>query len=294
VQVQVRSFSQTAVDRLQRCQLTPSGLRITHHASYPTSYSLSPLRPLSIHDRALNLIAPSREVLSIVWPELGNGPFHVVLTEPLSFYDLEICTVELDCSTASVWNARLGQRNGGICGDLRFSDLVAIVEERLTRFQAQCESPLFTLPNEPVQQLLQGLYTGDSSAVMAGAWALAGLGPGLTPSGDDFLVGLMAGLWLFPHNLAATFTVEEVCRLIVETAVPRTTTLSGVWLRHAARGEVGEAWHDLARAISSADTTSCASILNRILATGATSGADALAGFHHWVSVNACRSALMA
>jgi hypothetical protein len=68
--------------------------------------------------------------------------------------------------------------------------------------------------------------------------ALAGLGPGLTPSGDDVLAGYVAGLVLL-HGLR-----KEAAR-IAEEAAARTNSLSATLLRHAALGEVPEPVHIL-------------------------------------------------
>ena len=67
---------------------------------------------------------------------------------------------------------------------------------------------------------------------------LAGQGPGLTPGGDDLLVGYAAGLVLW-HNRHAD------AQAIVGVAAPRTTLLSATLLRHAARAELPEAAHAL-------------------------------------------------
>jgi len=57
----------------------------------------------------------------------------------------------------------------------------------------------------------------------------------------------------------------------VDTAVPRTTTLSAAFLRAAGDGEATIHWHDLADGRPGA--------MDRILAIGATSGRDAWIGF---------------
>lgn len=67
---------------------------------------------------------------------------------------------------------------------------------------------------------------------------LAGRGEGLTPSGDDLLLGYVAGLVLFRRS-------RQLARHIAESAARRTTSLSATLLRHAARGEVPEPVHAL-------------------------------------------------
>lgn len=68
--------------------------------------------------------------------------------------------------------------------------------------------------------------------------AFAGLGPGLTPSGDDLLAGYIAGLVLLHGE-------RKRAHQIAEEAAERTNSLSATLLRHAARGEVPEPVHVL-------------------------------------------------
>ena len=116
-------------------------------------------------------------------------------------------------------------------------------------------------------------WAGDLGRLHAGVARLAGLGVGLTPSGDDFLAGLMLWAWLV-HPVPG-----ELCRLIARTAADLTTTLSAALLRSASRGECSAAWHLLLMALSRGSAVEIAMALEGVLAHGATSGADALAGF---------------
>lgn len=102
---------------------------------------------------------------------------------------------------------------------------------------------------------------------------LAGLGIGLTPAGDDFLMGAMYAAWMIhPQELAKNITEE-----IADIAVPLTTSLSGAWLRSAAKGEAGELWHEFFDALI--EDKNIYLPMSKILSVGETSGSDALAGF---------------
>jgi len=65
----------------------------------------------------------------------------------------------------------------------------------------------------------------------------------------------------------------------VKTAVLRTTTLSLAWLRAAAMGEASAVWHELVEAALAGDEGGVETAVSAILATGASSGAAAWAGF---------------
>ncbi len=78
---------------------------------------------------------------------------------------------------------------------------------------------------------------------------LIGLGPGLTPSGDDLLVGYLAGLWCSaggqPERLEFLTALGQK---VIEDSV-RTDDISRTYLYHAARGQVSSRLSDLAEAI---------------------------------------------
>jgi Protein of unknown function (DUF2877) len=113
---------------------------------------------------------------------------------------------------------------------------------------------------------------------LGGALAgIVGCGPGLTPAGDDVLVGILAVLTSPVAGDAGAETAEAMRRAI-EGLAPRTTTLSGHMLRQAARGLLGRMPHDLVSALAgaAADELDCA--IRSIAATGATSGVDVCMG----------------
>ena len=96
---------------------------------------------------------------------------------------------------------------------------------------------------------------------------LLGLGPGLTPAGDDVLAGLLVGLHHRPdlrNPLAA-----EIARL----APTRTTALSAALLRHAAAGHGVPTLTAVADALTGAgQDCDLETFLSRLLAVGDTSG----------------------
>jgi hypothetical protein len=104
---------------------------------------------------------------------------------------------------------------------------------------------------------------------------LAGLGPGSTPAGDDFIIGAIYAAWI----LHPAFRAGALARRLSEVAVPLTTSLSGAWLRAAADGAAGAAWHALFAGLELRGAFQTSAAVSRLLRTGHTSGADGLAGF---------------
>jgi len=123
--------------------------------------------------------------------------------------------------------------------------------------------------------LASALVNADLPTSINATQKLAGLGIGLTPSGDDFIMGASLAAWIIhPADVAEVLAVE-----VTEVAAPLTTSLSGAWLRSAGRGEAGILWHQFFEALISADQTSIQESMDKILSVGETSGADALSGF---------------
>jgi hypothetical protein len=128
---------------------------------------------------------------------------------------------------------------------------------------------------EAGRHLSQALAAGDLPTAAAAAGRLAGLGEGLTPAGDDFLMGAMLALW----SAADPAWSGPACQVLLEAAAPRTHRISRAWLRAAAVGEAAEAWHELIQMVIRDDAPSLRRVVARIARQGHTSGADALTGF---------------
>ena len=134
---------------------------------------------------------------------------------------------------------------------------------------------------ERLDALVDALRAEDEGAATGAVRGLVGLGVGSTPTGDDLLAGLFAGVELFGSALPA----REVERLIpfsrgvaaqaLSWSETVTTALSAVLLRHAVRGEVcrpaGRLIVALARGL---DRDALAEALDGLLAVGSTSGRD--------------------
>jgi len=104
-----------------------------------------------------------------------------------------------------------------------------------------------------------------------------GLGPGLTPSGDDFLSGLLSLLWYLEEE-------EDISiykRNLLQEMIPRaheTTPVSRAFLEAAMKGEFTESILDLYKVMGSKDIEKSKEILRNISRLGHSSGTDTLAG----------------
>lgn len=114
----------------------------------------------------------------------------------------------------------------------------------------------------------------DTTAIRA----LIGLGPGLTPSGDDLLVGFMAGLWCIPRNRERMKFISTLGKAILCSA-RKTNDISRTYLAHAVRGQVSSRLANLAEAICHAENSGpLLDIAETAMRVGHTSGMDAVTG----------------
>ena len=118
----------------------------------------------------------------------------------------------------------------------------------------------------------------DSALAVKALEQLAGLGPGLTPSGDDFIVGYLAALHSrcsrepllrpFLHGLVAALT-----RLAAAANV-----ISRQFIFNALEGEFSEWLAELVAAIALHDAVRLRESVARVVRIGHSSGADSLVG----------------
>jgi hypothetical protein len=104
---------------------------------------------------------------------------------------------------------------------------------------------------------------------------LVGLGPGLTPSGDDVLIGALALLDALAegHDRAAAMR-RNLARAISDVPSGLTSPLSHCFLRVAAAGHVGERLHAAVSSCITGDTDAAIAAIRNI---GHSSGWDMLA-----------------
>ena len=143
------------------------------------------------------------------------------------------------------------------------------------------KTPLSQMALPKLQLLAQESWRQNIVGVEKATRGLAGLGPGLTPSGDDVLGGFAAIMALLSPQLSAdAASRKHIAAAITAVARPRTTALSSVLLAHAARGEIAEQMGALLLTLThpAEEFKAVLNAADRVLAFGGSSGGDTLLG----------------
>ncbi|MCI0453734.1 MAG: DUF2877 domain-containing protein [Candidatus Dadabacteria bacterium] len=139
-----------------------------------------------------------------------------------------------------------------------------------------------------IETLMWGLYRYDLDMAVKKALPILGLGPGLTPSCDDFLAGLMLSLNLGGRALLKKREGEigfyrkvsaEICRM----AKVKTTIYSQVLLNQARVGEGPKAVVELIHGLLTKDPNHVAGATKNVMKIGETSGADIAIGIYYGI-----------
>jgi hypothetical protein len=160
---------------------------------------------------------------------LGRGPLNA-LTSELHLPELG-ARISIATENASLWEP---QRVTPALPEIRKEDVPG---EGFGCLLLGMHNPL-ALHAQPALQALDDWLSG--ATLRGEAQSLIGLGPGLTPSGDDYLGGVLIALRLLDRGAQA----DSLWRRIEPLLAARTSAISAAHLAAAAAGEGHEALHD--------------------------------------------------
>ena len=226
-----------------------------------------PLKPGRIHsvfERAVNVLWGDGRLLTLHGPGPLAAPFAIAL-ERLPARGTMAPGMPIGRSDFA-WAEALRVPLEMPDGPLAFNT-VALPEPQCAR-ALRCGAGLHAR-----EALERGIAAGDPSAFADAACALIGLGEGLTPAGDDCVLGALAAI----HRLAPGRLTEhgEQRDRLADAARRRTTDVGGAFLLEALDGRFAEPVLALLTAGSDDDAGRAA---RRLATVGATSGADILCG----------------
>jgi hypothetical protein len=238
-----------------------------------------------------------KQLISVVSEEIGDGPLNIVVRDfdgqsttsesaPLmitantvilgsnhfDFTDNDYyrSTVALDS-----WDPRLFQHNLSVLAEeLRTASspksLAFLLDEhRTANFRPGFERA-FT------DQIRRGVYQMMNGHLLDGVRTLRGCGLGLTPSGDDFIAGLLIGLNLLQQLRGQDY--QKIADGVFRTARGG-NTFSNSFLDLARRGLLFGRMKDLVIALMHESEEMVRKSAARLMAIGGSSGADLGTGF---------------
>ncbi|MGI9511067.1 MAG: DUF2877 domain-containing protein [Geminicoccaceae bacterium] len=261
---------------------------------------------LAAFERSFYLEA-GRDLIAIGDASLHDGPLNIRLRTEEARAAL---TAELGIVPGQHWQVRRQQlgREGGVIIDLETAsiwqpDPIAIRVDndrlrssfdRLYRCLSLIQLPQGSLihlvldgatPKSPVERaaalsltpLLQALcsgFSGSPAIDVTPAIDLLGLGPGLTPAGDD----LLAGLLIACRTLGENDVAGQIGEALLDAGAARTTDISLAHLRAAALGYGAAPLHDLLTALLADKPLLVDQALDAASKIGHSSGFDAVGG----------------
>ena len=267
----------------------------------------------SVFPRACNIETCAGGLVTLLAWDLGNVPHGIRLTAPVAPFDSWLgpgqsaildslalgvpeTGITVDLSAAVVFRGDVTAVSINPCSNDRgaTASAMALHELRATLIERGPEqgfAPLLAAParartlierafaariSHTLPLLARATERRDIPAVVAAAGRLVGLGPGLTPSGDDFIAGYLGALW---SRAGFDRGIDAMLPSLAAALAPlflRTHAISRQMLDDAAQGRFAERLIDVTRTIARARDVRAASA--RALASGHSSGADTLCG----------------
>jgi hypothetical protein len=271
----------------------------------------------SIFHQACNVRLESDALLTLVSSEKGNLPQGIRLGTPPKFTFLNQLRVgqpfacrggilrisgselSVDLRTASPWHIDLN----GLRVDLRQRDTArawavawlelgkhrrgngtsAMIASIPVPRQNSMTSPgiktLFEMTLQTVPALIDATRNLQVDGAITAIRPFIGLGPGLTPSGDDFIVGYLAGLWSTAGSDSSRLRFMSSLGVWLSQAAAGTNAISCTYIKSAVNGNVSEPIATLAQRFGQAKSMDSVREATRTaLQVGNTSGTDGVQG----------------
>jgi hypothetical protein len=259
----------------------------------------------SLFDHACNIKLENGRIMAVITPRLANYPSAIKLdTEDdynLRHFGIRVGTgitlnVErimfdgvpafIDLTRAGVWDASLSFAKPEITRERLKKNLEEI--KKITLSSGNRDGLVSVLDRKNanniagfvlpiIDKLAIALKRQDYGQIKEVSRGLVGFGPGLTPSADDFLLGIMASLYYIGNFYGCSLTVTKLLTgSMVSDIGGRTTIVSEVMLRNGAKGLFHEPLRNLMLAVTSKTEVRdrCMALLN----IGGTSGSDCASG----------------
>jgi hypothetical protein len=222
----------------------------------------------SVFDQACNIRVDDGRLLALLVPCLSNVPHGARIAAPAGFGFmrhlrvgervgcradvLRMAGLSIDLGTAETWQAEVAA--AGV--DPRAPEVARawrtgwrMLRESRTREGDEEVALLSRAVHRRGLRLARATRHLRVHEAARAIEALIGCGPGLTPSGDDVIVGFLAGLWSAASDDPARHALRSALCAAVAAAAHGTGDISRVYLAQATRGRFAEPLATLAARI---------------------------------------------
>jgi hypothetical protein len=134
--------------------------------------------------------------------------------------------------------------------------------------------------NERLVELLNGILDQDEERVRDILPRIIGFGPGLTPSTDDFMVGILMILKVTNHE-NKEFMISDWQGLYEG----KTTKISENMIKNAVKGYVAESYKELNDVLYNDDILDIEAYVKRVIQKGSSSGSDFILGVYCMLNI---------
>ena len=232
----------------------------------------------SVFERAVNMLWHDGRLVTLQGPTPLVAPFAATVSRLPKVGNVTPGMAIRQCDGRILFGAVSLSWEGAVLAETRIQPTdespgllgIVLAEQVMPPVASALHSPA---GREARRLLAHGIRSLDAVAFIQGARMLIGLGEGLTPAGDDCLVGALAVLrrfarpWLVSH--------PEIAAALSAAVGDGTTIVGQEFILHALDGLFSEVVLQLVTATSVEDVRRAAT---QLLAMGGTSGADTLQG----------------
>jgi len=274
----------------------------------------------SVFRESLNLIGHDGELITLLLPSKDIGPMSAIVPlNARELQQLQVDDVVeihgsvltflkvnrvIDFSGTIIWNPDVKGRTKPLCS----SKLVDRVEQLKTVIQTEGQmngiAALISVLDfeetglikrtfsEPLNEyaefiedriidLLDGYFKHDRERILALIPRFVGFGQGLTPSTDDYLLGIMISMIYDAKSRKQELkSIYQFTDEIAQLVKGKTTKVSEEMIHHGAKGRVSERYRALVQAMFYDVKAPLERLCNDVLNTGSTSGTDFLFGVY--------------
>lgn len=256
--------------------LSVGGVGKVHSAYKKTVNILCGSQLISLQARD-TVASPLSLISSLTEPELFGLGIQAGDTAVFSSEQIAVGGHVFRLGGCTRWNPLLSDFDGAMCdieGRIRFclnraAGRGGFAEMFLSETSREKSAPVKAAASDILHSITDELQAGHENSAVDGLVSLIGLGPGLTPSGDDFLCGLLAS-----SCFGAGFVRRhrDIIAGQILRALSSTNDISAAFLRCACGGLFSEPVLELC---GGGDIEQCC---KDFLSIGHSSGADTLCG----------------